>query len=157
MLDTFGYTKEELKALDVNTAYVNVEDRNKLRKEMERHGSVQDFETSLKRKDGSKILVNISANIRRDEDGTIYYHGIIHDVTGQRKIEELRRDKEVAEKAARARQEFLSIMSHEIRTPLNAVLGITHLLLEENPLPHQKENLKLLNYSANNLLTLLNN
>jgi PAS domain S-box-containing protein len=153
----FGFSREEMLQLNVQDLYNRPEDREKLRSEIEKNGSIQDFEVTLRKKGGSKILAQITAYIRHREDGTPTYHGIIRDVTAQRKIDELRRDKEVAEKAALARQEFLSIMSHEIRTPLNAVLGITHLLLEENPLPHQKENLKLLNYSANNLLTLLNN
>jgi PAS domain S-box-containing protein len=156
-LDLFGYTKDEMKQLNVRELYDKSEEREKFKKEIEKFGSVQDYEVSLKKKNGSRILGQITAYVRRDEHGNASYHGILRDVTGYRKIQELKRDKEVAEKAALARQEFLSIMSHEIRTPLNAVLGITHLLLEENPLPHQKENLKLLNYSANNLLTLLNN
>lgn len=42
--------------------------------------------------------------------------------------EELHRAKEVAERANRAKNDFLSRMSHEIRTPLNAVLGFAQLL-----------------------------
>jgi PAS domain S-box-containing protein len=153
----FGFSREELLQLNVSDLYVKPEEREKLKRELEKNGSVTDFQVDLRKKGGSKILGQLTAYVRKDENGTITYHGILRDVTAQRKIDELRRDKEVAEKAALARQEFLSIMSHEIRTPLNAVLGITHLLIEENPLPHQKENLKLLNFSANNLLTLLNN
>ncbi|MDN3678691.1 histidine kinase dimerization/phospho-acceptor domain-containing protein [Flavobacterium paronense] len=40
--------------------------------------------------------------------------------------------KDNAEKASKARAEFLSTVSHELRTPLNAINGITHLLLEDN-------------------------
>jgi CheY-like chemotaxis protein/two-component sensor histidine kinase len=47
-------------------------------------------------------------------------------------------------------------MSHEIRTPLNAIIGIAHLLLQEQLLPSQLENLKALNTSAENLLRLIN-
>ncbi len=155
--ELFGFSREEMLTLNVGDLYVKPEEREKLKNDLEKHGSIQDFQVVLRKKGGSKVLGQITAYMRKDENGNITYHGILRDITAQRKMDELRRDKEVAEKAALARQEFLSIMSHEIRTPLNAVLGITHLLLEENPLPHQKENLKLLNYSANNLLTLLNN
>ncbi|MFM2361939.1 MAG: hypothetical protein RLZZ316_841 [Bacteroidota bacterium] len=64
--------------------------------------------------------------------------------------------KESAELAAKAKSEFLSVMSHEIRTPLNAIIGNIHLLQQEEPLPHQKEFLKALQISANNLLSLIN-
>ncbi|HWB27908.1 MAG TPA: response regulator [Chitinophagaceae bacterium] len=69
---------------------------------------------------------------------------------------EMKAAKEVAEKAAMARSEFLSMMSHEIRTPLNAVVGFTYLLLQGRFLPEQEEQLNLLKFSAENLLALIN-
>ena len=48
------------------------------------------------------------------------------------------------------------MMSHEIRTPLNAVIGMTHLLRQENPRDDQIENLNTLKFSAENLLVLIN-
>jgi len=56
----------------------------------------------------------------------------------------------------KAKQQFLSNMSHEIRTPMNAVIGITNLLLQENPKPEQIESLKILKLSGENLLELIN-
>ncbi len=69
---------------------------------------------------------------------------------------ELLNAKIVAEKATKAKSEFLSMMSHEIRTPMNAVMGLTHLLLQESPRNDQKEHLKTLLYSTENLLVLIN-
>ncbi|HEX8530831.1 MAG TPA: ATP-binding protein, partial [Cytophagales bacterium] len=65
--------------------------------------------------------------------------------------------KEVAEKASLAKAQFLSTMSHEIRTPMNAVVGLTHLLLQQDPRPDQSELLQTLQFSSENLLSLINN
>ena len=64
--------------------------------------------------------------------------------------------KETAEKASRAKSEFLSIMSHEIRTPLNAIIGTNNLLHYQDPLPSQKELLNVMKISSENLLSLIN-
>jgi signal transduction histidine kinase len=64
--------------------------------------------------------------------------------------------KQQAEEGLQAKNEFLSTMSHEIRTPLNSVLGMTHLILRNNPSPSQKEQLDVLLFSANNLLAIVN-
>ncbi|MFA6087883.1 ATP-binding protein [Mucilaginibacter sp.] len=63
---------------------------------------------------------------------------------------------EKAEKSSQVQSEFLSTMSHEIRTPLNAVIGMSNLLMMNNPRPDQNENLEILKFSANNLLAIVN-
>lgn len=75
----------------------------------------------------------------------------------QDKNSELQMAKEKAEKASLAKAQFLSNITHELRTPLYAVTGLTHLLLEENPKPHQKEHLNSLKFSGEYLLSLINN
>jgi len=72
------------------------------------------------------------------------------------KNEELELAKNLAEEATKAKSQFLSVMSHEIRTPMNAVIGVTHLLMRDNPRPDQLEDLKILKFSAENLLGLIN-
>lgn len=47
-------------------------------------------------------------------------------------------------------------MSHEIRTPLNSIVGMTNIMLMENPSEEQKEQLNVLLFSANNLLNIVN-
>lgn len=85
------------------------------------------------------------------------YNGVARDVTKLKEAQkELVLAKEKAELAVLAKSQFLSIMSHEIRTPMNAVIGLAHLLLEDDPRQDQLENLKTLQFSAENLLGLIN-
>lgn len=77
-------------------------------------------------------------------------------ITNRKEAEQaLIKAKEQAENAAQAKTQFLSTMSHEIRTPMNAVIGFTHLLLQ-NPREDQREYLKILKFSGENLLVLIN-
>jgi signal transduction histidine kinase/CheY-like chemotaxis protein len=68
----------------------------------------------------------------------------------------LKQAKKQAEQGLKTKNEFLSTMSHEIRTPLNSILGMTHLILRDNPRTEQKEQLNVLLFSANNLLAIVN-
>jgi signal transduction histidine kinase len=68
----------------------------------------------------------------------------------------LKKAKEDAELGLKTKSEFLSTMSHEIRTPLNSVIGMTHLMIRDEPRPDQKGLLDVLLFSANNLLTIVN-
>ncbi len=57
---------------------------------------------------------------------------------------------------AAAKTNFLSTMSHELRTPLNAVIGMTNILQMEYPRPDQADHLKILAFSADNLMATVN-
>ena len=62
-----------------------------------------------------------------------------------------------AESANAAKSKFLSVMSHEIRTPLNALLGLTDLLIHENPnRKEQLQHLAYMEFSGRHLLSLVN-
>ena len=72
------------------------------------------------------------------------------------KNRELTIEKDKAERASKARADFLSTVSHELRTPLNAINGITYLLLQEKPKASQLNYLKSLEFSGNYLLNFIN-
>ncbi len=61
-------------------------------------------------------------------DAGVHLTGVLLDVTEGVRAEQLRLDKEAAERASRAKDEFLSRVSHELRTPLNAIIGFTQLM-----------------------------
>jgi PAS domain S-box-containing protein len=120
----------------------------------------QSFEVDLLvyRKDGQPLWISVINSVILDAKGEVEkYIEVIIDITAKKKVEiELISAKEEALQLSRAKDMFISVMSHEIRTPLNAVIGMSHLLLEDNPSESQMENLSILKFSAENLLTLIN-
>ena len=64
--------------------------------------------------------------------------------------------KEEAEKASRAKSDFLSRTSHELRTPMNAILGFAQLLELENLGPDPKESVEQILKAGRHLLELIN-
>ena len=90
---------------------------------------------------------------------SLYKNNIIRNQSNlllQEKNKELEIAKNKAEKASKARAEFLSTVSHELRTPLNAINGITHLLLQENPRETQMDYLTSLKFSGDYLTKFIN-
>ncbi len=81
-----------------------------------------------------------------------YFHGALYGT-----IRAKRKMSQDLAKTAKDKTNFLSTMSHELRTPLNSVIGMTNILIQDDPNDQQMENLKVLKFSAENLLSLINN
>ncbi len=71
-------------------------------------------------------------------------------------IQELNLAKDHAEKANKAKTDFLSNMSHEIRTPLNAIDGFSQVMLEETDIQTMKEEAYDIRMACQNLIELVN-
>ena len=118
------------------------------------------YELTYIRKDGSRFPAIISVTALRDDYGDIIGYLLIGIDNSVRKLveSELNEAMAAAEKANRAKTDFLSGMSHELRTPLNAVLGFAQLMESGSPPPtvSQKRNLDQILKAGWYLLDLIN-
>ncbi|MDY0029185.1 MAG: ATP-binding protein [Pseudobdellovibrionaceae bacterium] len=73
-----------------------------------------------------------------------------------RQTEEMRRSKDAADEANRAKSAFLAIVSHEIRTPMTGIMGMIRLLQDTQITKEQREYVSTIKDSGDAMLALLN-
>jgi nitrogen-specific signal transduction histidine kinase len=94
---------------------------------IEQQGLVKDYELVLKRKNGQQVIVVVTANVVRDDKGTIVARqGIMRDVTERRRLEQqlLFQTQKLASLGIMA-----SGVAHEIRNPLAVISGAVQRIL----------------------------
>lgn len=109
-------------------------------------------------KTGAKIyLLYQNYKVAESTDGDAYIIAFAQDVTDRIKAEkELKEAKKLTEETARNKEKFLANMSHEIRTPMNGIIGITSFLQNTQLSQEQRNYLNIIQESAHDLLTIIN-
>ncbi len=161
--EIFGYTEEEVKGRTLMETIIPPAARRPDGTGFELFLDPDDFhilnqrlELTGIRKSGIEFPMELAVTAIHNEQ-EFYYNGFIRDISSRKQREqELVQMKEKAEQAAKAKSQFLSVMSHELRTPLNAVIGITHLLMMNQPREDQQEDLRTLQFSGESLLHIIN-
>ncbi len=158
--DIFGYSPEELVGCEPSILQFSPENHRRYQaaylEALALKGAFSS-EACFRRKDGQPAWARLYAKalVPGDMDRGILW--AFDDVTAQRRLEEeLRRSKETAEKASRAKSAFLANMSHELRTPINGITGMLQLAQECNPSPEIAEFLSMSMQSASTLMNLVN-
>jgi len=73
-----------------------------------------------------------------------------------RRTDEMRKAKDLADQANKAKSAFLAIVTHEIRTPMTGIMGMVRLLMESNLSKEQKTYAQTIQDSSDSMLALLN-
>jgi PAS domain S-box-containing protein len=160
LLDIFGYSEEEVVGKNLKD-FLLPEDRSSF-DEMYLTSIITNNKVKglfrILHKSGRKIyLLYQNYKVAESSDGEAYIIAFAQDVTDRIKAEkQLKEAKKVTEQTAKTKERFLANMSHEIRTPMNGILGITSLLLKTEMKDDQREYLNIVQDSAQNLLTIIN-
>jgi PAS domain S-box-containing protein len=157
-LDFYEVTSDQLTHLHAVDVYADPADRVRIQTLVQRDGGFNNFQLHVHTPLTGREKWILSSGRVIQYRGRLCLLSAQVDVTASRQTEEeLRRAKEAAEAANRAKSLFLANMSHELRTPLNAILGFSELMARDTGLTaEQQYNLATINRSGEHLLNLIN-
>ena len=116
-----------------------------------------DNQKEVMMQNSAQVAIPCELSVSKLDFYDVAYLIIFRNVTQRKEYEQTIIDeKEKAEKASKAKAEFLSVMSHEIRTPMNSIIGMANLLLDDEVNPEKQKFLDTLLFSSQHLLSLIN-
>ncbi len=151
-------SREDVLAMKPVDFWVDERERRNWMKLIKEKGSITDYHSKQKTRNGNFLDLNLTTNATKTEDGRIVYLSILRDIT--KKLEDEKRlllAKNEAEQASLAKSNFLANMSHEIRTPMNGIIGMTNIVLESSLTDEQRNYVTMVRSSADRLLDIINN
>ncbi len=117
----YGYSANDLVG-SAASALCDRAEGDRILSELRQQGSLNDFEISVRHKDGTPAQMSLTTQVVPDsEDRPVAIEGILRDI-GERKHLD------------RQRQEFVAMLAHDIRNPTMAIAGYVDLALEDEDL-----------------------
>ncbi len=155
-LEMLGYESDEYVGRNIAAFH---EDEGVIRdilSRLARGETITSYEARMRCKDGRVKDVSIESNVLWESGTFIHTRCFTRDISAQKEAERARLEREKAEQANYAKNEFLSRMSHELRTPMNAIMGFGQILAMDELSEDQRDSVDRLMAAGKHLLKLIN-
>ena len=152
----FRLSDEQIADFDVTKIYQDPTTRQDMYDRILANGKIESIEIPLIKVDGEHFTA-LASYYQLDINGETATLFWAYDISELKRLnQQLEEAKVEADSANKAKSDFLANMSHEIRTPMNAIIGMSYLAIPEIKNKVAKDYVEKVHYSAQSLLTIIN-